>query len=147
MGRPAAAPLWTSAALAAMLVAGCAGARQREGGVSDGERYWHYAQEETPSFSTHGRIAGWRPLGRNELVVWTRFDEAYLLRVDPTCLELDTALGIRLESRVSGTISSGFDWVRAGRERCRILKIYPVDYRLMKQEERELRQEKKGDPK
>jgi hypothetical protein len=146
MDRPAGMSLWISAALAAMLIAGCAGTRQRPGEPSDRERYWHYAKDETPSFSTHGRIDGWRPLGRNELVVWTRFDEAYLLRVDPTCLELDTALGIRLESRVSGTITSGFDWVRVGRDRCRIVKIYPVDYRLMKQEERELRQDKSKDP-
>jgi len=134
---------WVVAGLAAMLAAGCAGTRQREGEISDRDRYWHYAREEVPSFSTWGRLDGWRPLGRDELVVWTRFDEAYILRVDPTCFELDTAIGIRLESRVSGTISSGFDWVRVGRERCRILKIHPVDYLLMKQEERELRQERK----
>lgn len=132
---------WIIAGLAVMLSAGCASTRQREGEPSDRERYWHYAKDEVPSFNVWGRIDGWRPLGRNELVVWTRFDEAYLLRVDPTCLELDTAIGIRLESRVTGTISSGFDWVRVGRNRCRILKIHPIDYRLMKQEERELRQQ------
>lgn len=123
-------------------LSGCAGARQREGEISDRERYWYYAGEAIPSFNTWGRIDGWRPLGRNELVVWTRFDEAYILRVDPSCLELDTAIGIRLESRVSGTISSGFDSVRVGRYSCRILGIHPLDYRLMKQEERELRERK-----
>jgi hypothetical protein len=132
-------------ALASLLAAGCAGTRQREGEMSDRERYWHYASEEVPSFNTLGRLSGWRPLGRHELVVWTRFDEAYILRVDPTCYELDTAIGIRLESRVTGTISSGFDWVRIGRSRCRILKIFPVDYKLMKQEERELRQKARKD--
>lgn len=136
---------WIAAALASLLAAGCAGTRQREGEPSDRERYWHYAKEEVPSFSSMGRISGWRPLGRDELVVWTRFDEAYILRVAPTCFELDTAIGIRLESRMSGTISSGFDWVRVGRDRCRIVKIVPVDYKLMKQEERELRQESKKD--
>lgn len=136
---------WIIAGLAAVLVAGCAGTRQREGEISERERYWYYAKEEVPSFNSWGRISGWRPLGRHELVVWTRFDEAYILRVDPTCFELDTAIGIRLESRVSGTISSGFDWVRVGRDRCRILKIFPMDYRLMKQEERELRQQSKKD--
>lgn len=130
-------------AAVAVLAAGCAGTRQRDGEPSERERYWHYAKEEVPSFSSYGRISGWRPLGRNELVVWTRFDEAYILRVDPTCYELDTAVGIRIESRVSGTISSGFDWVRVGRNRCRILSIHPMDYRLMKQEERELRQQSK----
>jgi len=136
---------WFALALAAVLAAGCASTRQREGEISDRDRYWHYAKEEVPSFSSFGRVTGWRPLGRNELVVWTRFDEAYILRVDPGCFELDTAIGIRLESRVNGTIASGFDWVRAGRDRCRILKIFPVDYKLMKQEERELRQQSKKD--
>jgi hypothetical protein len=134
---------WLIALLAAALVAGCATTRQREGEISDRDRYWHYAGDEVPSFSSLGRLDGWRPLGRDELVVWTRFDEAYILRVAPTCFELDTAIGIRLESRVSGTISSGFDWVRVGRERCRIVSIHPIDYRLMKQEERELRQDRK----
>ncbi|HEY7753944.1 MAG TPA: DUF6491 family protein [Steroidobacteraceae bacterium] len=134
---------WVIAGLTAALVAGCATMRQREGEISDRERYWYYAKEEVPSFNTVGRLDGWRPLGRDEIVVWTRFDEAYILRLAPTCFELNTAIGIRLESRVSGTISSGFDWVRVGRDRCRIIKIHPIDYRLMKQEERELRQEKK----
>lgn len=145
MNRVVAALLVIAAGLATILAAGCAGARQREGEISDRERYWYYAGEAIPSFNTWGRIDGWRPLGRNELVVWTRFDEAYILRVDPSCLELDTAIGIRLESRVSGTISSGFDSVRIGRHSCRILKIHPLDYRLMKQEERELRERKEKD--
>lgn len=145
MGRHLLKITWIAVALASLLAAGCAGTRQREGEASDRERYWYYAKEEVPSFNSWGRISGWRPLGRHELVVWTRFDEAYLLRVDPTCFELDTAVGIRLESRVSGTISSGFDWVRVGRDRCRILKIFPMDYKLMKQEERELRQKSKKD--
>lgn len=127
-------------ALGALLATACAGTRQREGEPSDRERYWYYAKEEVPSFTSWGRISGWRPLGRDELVVWTRSDEAYILRVAPGCFDLESAIGIRLESSVSGTISSGFDWVRVGRERCRILKIFPMDYRLMKQEERELRQ-------
>ncbi|HEU0224771.1 MAG TPA: DUF6491 family protein [Steroidobacteraceae bacterium] len=145
MGRQLLNTACVALALAALLIGGCAGTRQREGEISDRDRYWHYAKEEVPSFSSLGRISGWRPLGRNELVVWTRFDEAYILRVDPGCFELDTAIGIRLESRVSGMISSGFDWVRVGRDRCRILKIFPMDYRLMKQEERELRQQSKQD--
>lgn len=127
------------------LGAGCASTPQREGAISDRERYWYYAKPAVPSFSTFGRISGWRPLGRNELVVWTRFDEAYILRVSPGCFGLDSAIGIRLESRVNGTVSSGFDSVRVGRDRCQILEIHPVDYKLMKQEERELRQKAKKD--
>ncbi len=132
-------------AVALAAIPGCTSTRQREGEIPDRDRFWYYAKDEVPSFNSWGRLSGWRPLGRNELVVWTRFDEAYILRVDPGCYELDTAIGIRLESRVGGTISSGFDWVRVGRNRCRILKIYPMDYKLMKQEERELRQQSKKD--
>ncbi|HXV39431.1 MAG TPA: hypothetical protein VD701_00535, partial [Steroidobacteraceae bacterium] len=51
---------WIAAALASLLAAGCAGTRQREGEMSDRERYWHYASEEVPSFNTLGRLSGWR---------------------------------------------------------------------------------------
>jgi hypothetical protein len=130
--------------LAVVLLAACATTRQRDGEISDRERYWYYAKPAVSSFSTVGRISGWRPLGRNELVVWTRFDEAYILRVSPGCFGLDSEWGIRIESRVQGMVSSGFDSVRVGRDTCRILEIHPMDYKLMKQEERELRQK---DPK
>ncbi|MGQ0428411.1 MAG: DUF6491 family protein [Gammaproteobacteria bacterium] len=140
--RPSVARL-TLGLVAVTLLAACATTRQREGEISDRERYWYYAKPAVPSFSTFGRISGWRPLGRNELVVWTRFDEAYILRVSPGCFGLDSEWGIRIESRVPSTVSSGFDSVRVGRDTCRILEIHPMDYKLMKQEERELRQQKK----
>jgi hypothetical protein len=123
-------------------LAGCTALRQREGEVSDRERYWYYAGEPVPSFMTGGRISGWRPLAKYELVVWTRFDDAYLLTVDPTCIELATAGGISIRSRTGNTVSSGFDSIGIGRERCLIREIRPVDYRLMKQEARELRNDR-----
>lgn len=121
------------------MLAACTSVRQRDGEPSARERYLHYAGKPVGSFSTLGRIDGWLPLGRNQLVVWTRVNDAYLLTVVPTCQELDSAIGIALDSRVEGTVRSGFDHVRVGRDRCQILEIRPVDYRLMKQEERELR--------
>jgi len=128
------------ALLGLSMLAACAGVRQRDGEPTDRERYLHYAGEPISSFSTIGRIDGWRPLGRNQLVVWTRMNDAYLLTVFPTCQELEFALSIALVSRVDGTVSSGFDHVQVGRDRCRIQEIRPINYRLMKQEERELRQ-------
>jgi hypothetical protein len=68
-------------------------------------------------------------------------NDAYLLTVVPTCQDLEFATTIALVSRVDGTVSSGFDHVRAGRDRCQITEIRPIDYRLMKQEERELRKQ------
>ncbi|MGQ0384873.1 MAG: DUF6491 family protein [Gammaproteobacteria bacterium] len=127
------------AVLAVSLVAACASTRQREGENSDRERYWYYAKPEVKSFRTAGKISGWRPLGRDELLVRTRFNEAYILRVSPGCVGLNSELGMRIESRTPGTVNSGFDSVRVGGYRCRILEIHPIDYKLMKQEERELR--------
>jgi len=123
------------------LLTACAGIRQRDDEPSDRERYLHYAGAPIPSFSTIGHVDGWRPLGRNQLVVWTRLNEAYLLTVAPTCLELEFAISIALESKLAGTVSSGFDHVRVGRDRCQIMEIRPIDYRLMRQEERELRKQ------
>jgi len=122
-------------------LAGCTGIRQRDAEPGALARYLEYAGEPIPSFSTVGRIDAWRPLSRTQLVVWTRLDNAYLLTVNPTCQELEFAMSIALVSRVDGTVSSGFDHVRAGRDRCQIMEIRPIDYRLMKQEERALREE------
>ena len=122
-------------------LAACAGIRQRDGEPSALTRYLEYAGEPIPSFSTMGRVDAWRGLSRTQLVVWTRLDDANLLTADPTCRELQFAMNIALESRVNGTSSSGFDHVRAGRDRCQIVQIRPIDYRLMKQEERALREE------
>jgi hypothetical protein len=133
----------TLAAVTAALLAGCATTRLREGEISDREKYWYYAKPAVSSFTTTGRISGWKPLGRNELVVWTRFDEAYILRVSPGCFSLEHEWGIEIESRVSGMVSSGFDSVRVGRDSCRIQEIHPIDYKLLKQEERELREDAK----
>lgn len=137
-------PVFLTTALAAVaLLAACATTRQREGEIPDREKYWYYAKPAVPSFTTAGRISGWKPLGRNELVVWTRFDEAYILRVSPGCFSLESEWGIEIQSRVSGMVSSGFDSVRVGRDSCRILEIHPIDYKLLKQEERELREDAK----
>jgi hypothetical protein len=133
----------TTALVAVALLAACATTRQREGEISDREKYWYYAKPAVSSFSTTGRISGWKPLGRNELVVWTRFDEAYILRVSPGCFSLEHEWGIEIQSRVSGMVSSGFDSVRVGRDSCRIIEIHPIDYKLLKQEERELREDAK----
>ncbi len=130
----------TAALVAAALFGACATTRQREGENPDRERYWYYAKPAVMSFSTVGRVSGWKPLGRNELVVWTGLNEAYILRVSPGCFGLESQWGIQLQSRVQGVVSSGFDSVRVGRETCRILEIHPIDYKLMKQEERELRE-------
>jgi hypothetical protein len=129
------------ALLGLTLLAACAGISQREGEPSARERYLHYAGAPISSFSSIGGIDGWRSLSRTELVVWTGMNDAYLLTVVPTCQDLEFATTIALVSRVDGTVSSGFDHVRAGRDRCQITEIRPIDYRLMKQEERELRKQ------
>ncbi len=132
-----------AALLAITLIAGCTSMRAREGEPTERERYWYYAGEPVSSFQYFGRVSGWSGLSRNELVVFTGVNNAYLLTTDGTCFDLPTAFTIGLESRMGSSISN-FDSVRVGRDRCRITEIRPIDYKRMKQEARELREERKA---
>ncbi|MGH9379579.1 MAG: DUF6491 family protein [Thermoanaerobaculia bacterium] len=46
------------------------------------------------------RFDGWRPLGQNRLVVWTGDEDAYLLTVEPPCLDLEYATGISITTQI-----------------------------------------------
>jgi hypothetical protein len=122
--------------LGVALLAGCSGFPRRESDQVTLERYLDYAQPPVRSFSYLGRLDGWRPLGRNHVVVWTTPSKAYLLEVAGPCQELPFATRIGLTSTGS-TVSTGFDSVRLRRgERCTITEIRPVDYSQMRADAR-----------
>lgn len=123
------------------LIAGCTSLQAREGEPTARERYWYYAGDPISSFNYFGRISGFTSLGRDEVVIFTRINEAYLLKTDGSCFSLGTTSTIGLESRFGSSISN-FDTLRAGRDVCRITQIRPINYKQMKQDERELREER-----
>lgn len=121
--------------LAAALVAACSGIPRRESDQEALARYMDYAGAPVDRFSVLGRVDGWRPLGRNKLIVWTGVNEAYLLTVAEPCFDLEFAHSVSLTSTGS-SVSRGFDSVKVGRDRCMITEIRPIDYQQMKADQR-----------
>jgi hypothetical protein len=123
---------WLLPALA--LLAACTGSAPRERDTTDRDRYLEHAGEPLNNFSYFGRIHGWRPLSRNQLVVWARANEPYLLTVAPGCLRLDSASQIALTSRMGNWVTIHTDEVRVGGDSCRITEIRKIDEHKMKAE-------------
>jgi hypothetical protein len=117
------------------LLAACAGSPLRDDAPSVRERYFEVAGEPVNSFGYLGRLDGWRPLSKNELVVWAGHDKVYLLTVAPTCFDLEIETHIAVTSRMGHRVTSGMDDVLAGRDRCRIREIRPVDYERLESED------------
>jgi hypothetical protein len=106
--------------------------------------YRSHSGEPVRSFSTQGRLWGWRPIGDGALTVWTRRDQGYLLELVNRCPEMAFTSSIGLSSRI-GRVSAGFDSVliprggAAGRPvSCRINTIRPVNTRVVKESKRDL---------
>jgi hypothetical protein len=120
-----------------MLLAGCSGIPKREDDRETLQRFMQYADLPVDRFTKLGGITGWRPLGRDHLVVWTNINDAYLLTVSRPCDDLRFANTIGVTS--TGSSITTFDKVLAGNDRCPIVEIRPVDYKRMKQDMRELK--------
>lgn len=123
--------------LALMIVTACSGIPRRESDQAALERYLDYAGTPVDRFTYLGRYTGWRPLGRNKLIVWTGINDAYLITVAEPCIDLQFTMRIGLTS-TGNTVSRGFDSVTLpGRQKCTITEIRPVDYGQMKKDLRE----------
>lgn len=117
-----------------LLLAGCAspGPAEREARrlalISD------VAGEPVESFH-FWRLDRWESLGREHVMVWTRLDRAFLLRIDRPCPGLQFATTIGLSS--SGQrVYQRFDAVLFEGQRCRIAEIRPVDIKALKAAEK-----------
>lgn len=123
--------------LSLLALTACAGAGRRESDEQTLARYMDFAGEPVEQFSYLGRFDGWRALGRDKVVVWTGMNDAYLITVQTPCTDLPFANSIGLTS-TTGMVSRGFDSITVGpRERCRINEIRPVDYKKVREVERE----------
>ena len=128
----------------AVLIGGCAtGTASAPGGraAADAERLERFraaAGEPVPSFRLM-RLTDFTPLGERHLVVWTRRNEAWLLSVDAPCNEMRWHPAVGISSSL-GRVYSDFDRVFAGRDRCRIREIRPLDVALLKDDARQDRE-------
>ena len=115
-------------ALAILLGAGCAGGPRRNAD-DQAAAYLDYAGKPVSSFTAF-RLQSWQPLSRNQLILWTGVNGAYLVTVWDSCPDLQFADSIHVSS--TGNQITTFDHVNVGRDRCPISQIRPIDIRQMK---------------
>jgi hypothetical protein len=117
---------------AATLFAGCATGPKLD--------YTDYAGEPVKSFYMND-LDGWNAVSKNQLVVWTDINKAYLLNVTGYCPDLLYANAIGLTS-TANTVDK-FEKVLVGRDRCFINEIRPLDTKQMKEDRKLLREQMK----
>lgn len=122
-----------------VLLASCSSIPLAQREAAERNRFEAYAGKPVDHFTWFTRYEGWEPISRNQLVVWTDINRAYLVTVFPPCTDLMFARRIGLTS-TADTVYAHFDAVRAEGWRCVIDTIRPVDYRRMQQDLREQRQ-------
>lgn len=89
--------------------------------------YQPYLGEPVEQFRFH-ELQSWQLVGDLKVVVFPRLNEAWLLTVDAPCTELQWTHSIGLSSSVH-VVHRRFDFVVAGKDRCRINEIRPIDYK------------------
>ena len=123
-----------AAILAAGLMASCASTTKLD--------YREYAGQPVKSFYMNS-YDGWTPVSKDQLVVWTGLNEAYLLKVTGYCPNLQYAHAIGVTSTAS-TVDK-FEKIIVGRDRCFINEIRPVDTKQMKEDRKLLRELQKAE--
>jgi hypothetical protein len=89
--------------------------------------YLPYAGEPVERFQFWDLIR-YELVGEYKVIVWPRLNEAYLITVDAPCNDLEWAHSIGLTSSVH-QVNRRFDFVIAGKDKCRINEILPIDYK------------------
>lgn len=107
-------------------------AQQTPGEAHDLARYQRYAKAPVDHVN-YFQINGFQYLAPDALAIRFGVNELYLLTVQTPCPRLAFANGIALTAR-NNTLYSNFDFVTFDHQRCKILKITPVDELKMKQD-------------
>ena len=99
-------------------------------------RYDAYAGRRVKSFTWLGRFDSWEPLGKDRLLVYTKPNEAYLLKVSGPC-DVNFAIGPVGITSTNYTVYAGLDSIvvnsgPGGQWQCPIDEIRPLDVRGMK---------------
>lgn len=82
------------------------------------------------------RLVRYEAFGDEAVAVWTGVNTVWLIKVRPPCVELPWAKAIALTSNGQHRVSTKFDHVLAGRDRCMIGSIQPIDYKALRAEEK-----------
>lgn len=126
------APAWGIAALATVL-AGCATNRPQLD-------YTDYAGEPVKSFYMSD-FNGWNAISKDQVVVWSGLNKAYLLSIAGYCPDLQFAHSIAVTS--TGNTVDKFEKVLVGRDKCLIREIRPIDVKQMKADRKIIREQRK----
>jgi hypothetical protein len=110
-------------------LAACSGGLRRDGAEMQ-LKYTDYAGEPVEKILTMRGVDSWTPVSRNQLVIWTGINEAWLLTIWDNCPDLMFAQGVRVTQ--TGRSISRFDKVMVGRDSCPIRQIQPVDIKQMR---------------
>ncbi len=103
--------------------------------------YREYAGEPIKSFYMND-FDGWSPVSKDQLVVWSGINKAYLLRVTGYCPDLQYANAVAVTS-TANTVDK-FEKVIVGRDRCFISEIRPIDTQRMKEDRKILNDQRKN---
>jgi siroheme synthase len=93
-------------------------------------RFEKYAGAPVENF-TMWSMYKWQNLGPDQLAVWTKVNEAYLLKVAQPCIRLEDAKGVVVTSQMSHQVNRRLDYVNFRGQHCQIVEIRPLDYKTM----------------
>jgi hypothetical protein len=134
---------WVLPATILLLIAGCASLPSSQYRTDRRAAYEKAAGAPVSSFHFASSLYSWEPLSDDELVVYTRPTQAWLLNL-AACRNLDITNTIGLTSNFN-EVSVNFDSVLTERAQfpCAISQIRPVDLKGMKAaaEKREIKSE------
>jgi hypothetical protein len=106
--------------------------------------YTDYAGEPVKSFYM-ANFDGWTVISKDQLVIWSGMNKAYLLTVTGYCPDLQHVNAIAVTS--TGNTVDRFEKVIVGKDRCFINEIRPLDTKQMKEDRKLMREQmKKPEP-
>ena len=124
---------WLLAVAAALLLTACASNRVKLD-------YTDYAGEPVRSFHMYD-FNGWNAISKDQLVLYSGMNKAYLLSLTGYCPDLQFANTIAVTS-TANTVDR-FEKVIVGRDRCLIKEIRPIDVKQMKADRKLIREQQK----
>jgi hypothetical protein len=110
------------------LLAACSSIAVKQREHAERARLEAYAGQPIDHFTWSGRYYGWKPVRKEQVLVWTTPDQGYLIKVASPCEDLRVVDYIGLTSSLHTVYSRGLDHVKARGSQCPITEIRPVDY-------------------
>ena len=118
--------------MCAALLAGCATGPKLD--------YTDYAGEPVKSFYM-ANFDGWSVVSKDQVVIWSGMNKAYLLTLTGYCPDLQHVNAIAVTS--TGNTVDRFEKVIVGKDRCFINEIRPLDTKQMKEDRKLMREQMK----